>query len=384
MAFPYIAKDLQIADTHIGYIATLFGLLQVLGGPVFGHITQKYGVRVALYFCYGSTLVSALIMYNVNGLYGMYFSRLPVFFMHGQQGHQTLLSLLTAPGKERTNAFGRMGLTFGISFILTPVITLSSTYIFGSRGAMLTIAMLGVLPFVIFEMCLQRKDYDHSDPSSTSTKALAAPVNWSSAVRVLKKPGTLNILFKKNAPITPALMTFSILQIYTINAFQATQETSSMIQMFVGACIMFSNGFGVIWLRKHFDEQRILQVGLVSFFFAFFFLIFYVRLWMFCIIMPLTSMGMSLVATVADSLLTSVVEEDEQGVVLGVATSLNSFVRTFSPALSGQLLAVYGFPIFGILGLWGTVLGLIACHFYPVDPNLIRKEKSDEESKKID
>jgi hypothetical protein len=42
-------------------------------------------------------------------------SRIPTIFLHGQQAHQALLAALTKPGQERTNAFGRMGFTFGRS-----------------------------------------------------------------------------------------------------------------------------------------------------------------------------------------------------------------------------------------------------------------------------
>ncbi|CAJ0580397.1 unnamed protein product, partial [Mesorhabditis spiculigera] len=382
LSFPYIVKELGISDTQYGYLQTLFGLLQVLGGPVFGHITQKYGIRAALFLCYGSTLISALMLYSANDLTTLYLSRLPVFFMHGQQAHQTLMSLLTAPGKERTNAFGRMGLTFGISFMFTPIIQILSGMVFGARGALLTIALVGFLPFFVFDHCLQRKDYDHNHEASTIRgTAPSAPVNWDGAVRVLKKPGTINLLIKKNAPIMPALMVFSVMQIHMINSFQVTQEISSMIQMMTGACIMFSNGFGVIFLRKHFDEQKILIFGTCSFLTAYVFLTYFNALWLICLIMPFTCMGMSLVATVADSLLTSVVEENEQVIVLGVATTINSFVRTFAPAASGKIMEVYGFSSFGMVGFALSLVGLAACLYYPLDPALIRKEEPKEEMK---
>ena len=86
---------------------------------------------------------------------------------------------------------------------------------------------------------------------------------------------------------------------------------------------------------------------------------------------------MSVTATVADSMLTSLVEEHEQGVVLGVATSLNSLVRTFAPAIGGRLLDEFGWAAFPFVGILGTGLGLSTVVLLPVAPELFRKKKTD-------
>ncbi|KHJ99288.1 hypothetical protein OESDEN_00713 [Oesophagostomum dentatum] len=97
---------------------------------------------------------------------------------------------------------------------------------------------------------------------------------------------------------------------------------------------------------------------------------------MIVIIMPFVSFGMSLVATVADSLLTSLVAENEQGLVLGIATSFNSFVRTFAPAVSGFVLDSFGFSSFALMGSLSTAFGHAAILLFPLRENLLRKAKS--------
>uniref|UniRef100_A0A915DX00 Uncharacterized protein n=1 Tax=Ditylenchus dipsaci TaxID=166011 RepID=A0A915DX00_9BILA len=39
----FISKDVKCSDKTFGYIETLFGLLQMAGGPLFGYIIQIYG-----------------------------------------------------------------------------------------------------------------------------------------------------------------------------------------------------------------------------------------------------------------------------------------------------------------------------------------------------
>ncbi|VDO26781.1 unnamed protein product [Heligmosomoides polygyrus] len=140
---------------------------------------------------------------------------------------------------------------------------------------------------------------------------------------------------------------------------------------------MFSNGFGVIWLRKRFAEQTLLLIGMVFFSVAFALFFFFHRLWMIVVIMPFISFGMSLVATVSDSLLTTLVSEKEQGLVLGVATSFNSLVRTFAPTISGYILEEFGFATFAVIGSLSTAAGHAFIFLFPLQESLLRKSKAE-------
>ncbi|ETN85442.1 transporter, major facilitator family protein [Necator americanus] len=319
---PYLLKSLGISDTENGYVQTLFGLLQMCGSPFFGYIVQRFGVRMSLFICYGSTMLSGVLLFFSNDLSTVFLSRIPCIFMHGQQGHQTLLSALTSPGKERTNAFGRMGLTFGLGFVITPIFCIIFTKLFSESAPIIASAVFCVLPFLVLECCLDRRSYEEHQ----SEVAIESETNMSitNVVRILNRPGVLNVMFKKNAPIVPMLLIFSIM------------HTISFVMFF-----------------------------------------FFYRLWMIIIIMPFISFGMSLVATVADSLLTALVAENEQGLVLGVATSFNSFVRVFAPTISGYMLETFGFSSFALIGSLSTAIGHLIIFMFPLNENLLRKRKTD-------
>ena len=50
-----------------------------------------------------------------------------------------------------------------------------------------------------------------------------------------------------------------------VNVFAMTSDTSHMVQLVTGIYILLSNGFGVIWLRSRYDEQKLLNIGMTSF-----------------------------------------------------------------------------------------------------------------------
>ncbi|KAK6014688.1 hypothetical protein OSTOST_19923, partial [Ostertagia ostertagi] len=239
-------------------------------------------------------------------------SRIPCIFMHGQQGHQTLLSALTNPGKERTNAFGRMGLTFVLCIV--PSLTLGET----------------AFSEVIAECKLNKPIKDQCENVEERSQSMSV----SNVSRILNKPGVLNVMFKKNAPILPMLLVFAIMQLYLVEQFQAD-----------------SVAFGLFF--------------------------FFHWLWMIVVVMPFIAFGMSLVATVADSLLTALVAENEQGLVLGVATSFNSLLRTFAPTISGYILETFGFSTFALIGSISTAVGHAAIFLFPLQESLLRKPKAE-------
>ncbi|VDP60584.1 unnamed protein product [Heligmosomoides polygyrus] len=214
----------------------MFGILQMCGGPLFGYIEGRFGIRLALHLCYGSTMISGILLYLSYDLKTLLLSRIPCVFMHGQQGHQTLLSALTSPGQERTNAFGRMGLTFGLGFIFTPMFSYVSVALFSQTGPMLVSAVLAAVAFVVLEMCIGRSSYENEIPERPEEPSRS--MSLSNMVRILNRPGVLNVMFKKNAPIVPMLLVFSIMQLYLINRFDSDQHTGQLIQMMTGTRVI--------------------------------------------------------------------------------------------------------------------------------------------------
>lgn len=62
IGMPYISKRLNINDTLYGHSQTFFGVLSILGGPVFGFLMKKYGIKRGLYVVYFMTMLMALIL----------------------------------------------------------------------------------------------------------------------------------------------------------------------------------------------------------------------------------------------------------------------------------------------------------------------------------
>jgi MFS family permease len=73
-------------------------------------------------------------------------------FMSAHQCVQLAVARLTKPGNERTNAFSKLGLCFGLGFMLTPIISKVASMFGGERTPLIASASISLiaLPLVLF------------------------------------------------------------------------------------------------------------------------------------------------------------------------------------------------------------------------------------------
>uniref|UniRef100_A0A8C2U7B9 Solute carrier family 22 member 18 n=1 Tax=Coturnix japonica TaxID=93934 RepID=A0A8C2U7B9_COTJA len=114
---PYLAKNLGLDSVGFGYLQTTFGVLQLVGGPIFGRFADQFGSRAALTLSCASASAFFLLLSISTSIPILFLSRLPTVFMHGLPGAQKVITDLTAPS-ERAAALGKLGLCFGVGIII--------------------------------------------------------------------------------------------------------------------------------------------------------------------------------------------------------------------------------------------------------------------------
>ena len=59
---PFLAKQYGLSDATFGIFQTFFGTLQIFGGPVFGILTNKFGLKASIHICNLMTISMYLIL----------------------------------------------------------------------------------------------------------------------------------------------------------------------------------------------------------------------------------------------------------------------------------------------------------------------------------
>ncbi|XP_043914951.1 solute carrier family 22 member 18-like [Protopterus annectens] len=116
---PYLVKKMGLSLVWFGYLQTTFGILQLIGGPVFGRFGDLFGARTALTISSMSAAVCFFLLGISSNVTLLFLSRTPSIFMHGLPGAQMVVTHLSSPA-ERADALGKLGLCFGIGMIVGP------------------------------------------------------------------------------------------------------------------------------------------------------------------------------------------------------------------------------------------------------------------------
>ena len=84
--FQYLSKKLGVNITMFGYLQTIFAVVQLCGGPLFGRFGDIFGGRAALTLAFASAAFSYGLMGVAYSFPALLLSRLPSIFMHAMQG----------------------------------------------------------------------------------------------------------------------------------------------------------------------------------------------------------------------------------------------------------------------------------------------------------
>lgn len=294
---PFITKSLAIDTMHFGYLQTVFGIVQLAGGPIFGrfcdHFGANFGFVIAMISCFVCFFTTAI----ATGFNSMMLSRVVCIFMHGQQTAQTVLARSTAAGQERTEVFGRIGITFGIGFIIGPFLAGQFAKYFGYSNAMMIAAALSLATIpIIFMFIKVPKVLDHPTAEKSAEKSAVPGRNLLAAYwRVLTGERILRLYVIKYLATTPLIIMTSIFGVYLVDKFNVTPAEGAWVGTYIGIWISIMNAFGIVFLRRRFSEKILLLIGSSTLGLTYFCFTQFSEYWHLYLFLPFMPIGQSLI-----------------------------------------------------------------------------------------
>uniref|UniRef100_A0A8V0ZY47 Organic cation transporter-like protein 2 n=1 Tax=Gallus gallus TaxID=9031 RepID=A0A8V0ZY47_CHICK len=310
---PYLAKSLGLDSVGFGYLQTTFGVLQLVGGPIFGRFADQFGNRAALTLSCASASAFFLLLSISTSVPILFLSRLPSVFMHGLPGAQKVITDLTAPS-ERAAALGKLGLCFGVGIIIGSALggVISTKFgIFVPMYFGLVGSLINTVLSVVWIPSPSKPKSEHRKTEHSSV------FNIREILRVLKFPGVMEIFLVKvlsGFPIGLFLIMFSII---SIEFFGLEAVESGYLMSYFG----------------------VLQMALMR------------TVWHYCIIVVPLVFAFNVLGTITDSILTKAVPSTDTGAMLGICASVQPLTRTVGPTLGVILYKQFGVSSFGYLQL---------------------------------
>ncbi|XP_056349439.1 solute carrier family 22 member 18 [Oenanthe melanoleuca] len=349
---PYLAKSLGLDSVGFGYLQTIFGVLQLVGGYIFGRFADQFGARAALILSCASGSIFFLLMSLSTSIPLLFLSRLPAVFMHGIPGAQKVITDVTAPS-QRAGALGKLGLCFGVGIIAGSAMggvlsTKFGIYVPAYIGLVGSLINTVIVMVWIPSQTKPKSDHHMTEHSRSQAGSL---FSIREILRLMKFPGVMEVFIVKvfaGLPIGLFMIMFSII---SMDFFGLEAVESGYLMSYFGVLQMVVQGLVVGKLASHCTEMTLLRLSVFVFAGVGLGMALMRTVWHYCIVAVPLVFAFSMLATITDSILTKAVPSSDTGAMLGICASVQPLTRTVGPTIGGVLYKQFGVSSFGYLQL---------------------------------
>ncbi len=396
---------------QIGLIAAAFPLAQLIGVPMMGALSDRFGRKPLLLISQITTCISFIMLGFANSLALVILSRVvDGLFGANIATAQAALSDITDEN-TRAQGLGLTGAAFGLGFIFGPILSLVALEVGQSLATPALSAALYslcsiLLTWFVFEETLPPEKRGNNSTSSRFNPFIIGRYLLNQKVNTL-----LILMFAQQ------LIFFgfeSLLGLFLLSRLGLLGQGTAVIFLVVGiVLVMVQVRFIGKWTQKYGERKMIFgALGLLALGLLLFALtpeqphFFYVRdltefdlaqqapstteailgnfdvllpdesnrgwwgvIWVLIVVVPL-SIGAGLIRPSLNSLMTKRVSKNEYGSILGVSSSFVSAANAGAPLIGGYLFQQYGastpFFIGGLL-----MFGLLFLSIFLIKPQVI-------------
>jgi len=360
---PFYAERFGASPMLIGALLAAYAACQLISGPFLGRWSDTIGRKPLLLVSQVGTCLSFILLAFAPNMTWVFLARILDGVTAGNISlAQAAISDVTAP-HERGKAFGKVGVAFGIGFLIGPALSgfLSR---FGYAVPILTGAALSGLSILATILLLP------ADRTKTAKAQSGAPIKL---IDLKQYAGFFNLpgLRLRLVQLFTFIMAFSM---YTsgialfagrrleINGRMFGPSEVAYILAYGGLLGILIQGFMMGRLIKRFGELTLVKFGFIALAIGMLVLSIANGLIVALLAANFTALGHGTLRPTLNSLVSQSVGPQEQGAVLGLSQSLQSMAQILAPLIGGWLieqrvesvwaLAAALFAIFGLVVPW--------------------------------
>ena len=357
---PYYAETFNASEFVTGLLIAVYALMQLIGAPILGRLSDRYGRRPILLISVFGTFLSFLLLGFANALWILFAARILDGITGGNLSvAQAYISDVT-DAKNRAKGLGLIGAAFGVGFIIGPV-TGGILSQYGYNVPAFVAGGLALINFVLIYAWLPESLTKEKREQLGGQKKPS--VTLDALVTALKRPFTGSLLITRFFFGLAFAIFQTIFALYALAKFNLTARDTGFVLTYVGVLSVFVQGFLVGRLTNRFREDHLITfavalmaVSLLGWALA------PSVFWLLVVLTP-TSISGGILNTLLSSTLTKAVAPQEIGGILGLSASVESSTRIIAPILGGALLQKVGTwspGAFGAIVMIGVTVYVIA------------------------
>lgn len=387
----------------IGLLGASYPLMQFIGAPILGRLSDRFGRRPVLIVSQIGTFAGFILLGFANSLALLFISRL----IDGISGAniataQAVIADRTTE-KTRTQGLGLIGAAFGLGFIVGPLIAFAILALSAGNYQLVafTAAVFSFISIVLTVFWLEESLPEEQRGKVGHKKVSVGPAAMLQALRTPLVGLLLILMFAQQF----AFGGFEqLLSLFTLNRLGMNASSNAALFVYVGVIIVAVQGYFIGKWSRRFGERLLILSGLLLLGVALTLtavtpsvtLPWYSEanlitelsqqsteaniqidlpaenngwlglFWILVALFP-ASIGGGILQPSINSMLTKLVAMDEVGGILGVSTGFYSLATALSPVILGAIFEQFGSTApFLIGGLLLLVLWFLTWRMLPV------------------
>lgn len=345
---PYYAATFGATAEVVGLLLGTNALTQLLGAPVLGRLSGRFGRKPLLILSLAGTVTGFLMLGLARSLAMLFASRVVDGFLGGNISLAQAYISDVSDGKERTKNFGLIGAAFGLGFIFGPA--LGGALAGGGNYALPALVaaglsflnLMGVLVWLPESLPREERERRAQEPRA----AFSLRVLW----KVLHLP-CMGPLLQTQLFFSLAFTLFAtIFSPFALERLGLDARAPSFVLTYVGVLVVLVQGVGIRLLVKNFTDKQLVFGGSALLALSLFAWAFSPSLGVLLIVLAPLALASGVLRVSVNTALTRSVWPEEVGGALGLSAALNSLTRVIAPSIGGFLLGRLGAPAPGVLG----------------------------------
>jgi DHA1 family tetracycline resistance protein-like MFS transporter len=356
---PYYAETFGASPLVIGLIVASYAAASLVGAPLMGRLSDRYGRRRILLLSVAGTFIGYLLLgfaqpigsfsanlfasHAVNAfIIGVLFVSRAIDGFTG--GNITVAQAYITDITDETNrsrGLGIIGSAFGLGFILGP----AAGGLLSHWGYNIPALAAAVLAFInLISIFFFLPESLTNEQRTVNLQERRPTVTLKALIAALNRPKVGPLLLVRFFIMLAFALFQAVFALFAQNRLNLSAQSTGFVLTYIGVYSVLVQGVGIGLLTKRFTDNTIIigalclmSIGFIGWALAPNLPI------MLLVILPLSGSGWVL-NTIITSAITKAVAPEEIGGMLGISASIESVSRVISPTLGGFL--------FGSIGAW--------------------------------
>jgi MFS transporter, DHA1 family, tetracycline resistance protein len=354
---PFYAEQFGASAFVVGLLVASYAAAQVIGAPLVGRFSDRYGRRPALLITIFADAVGFIVFGLANSLPLLFAGRILSGISGGNLAVAQAYVADVTDNENRARGLGMIGAALGIGFIIGPAMG-GALSVFGYGVPSLVAGGLSVLNLVAAFAYLP-ESLTRSRRAEMQTRAKSgAALSLDALVAALRHPNVGPLLNTRLFFAFAFNLFITIFPLHSQYRFGLNAQQIGLVMTYVGVLLVIVQGVLVGRMVSRWGEYPLLFAMVVLTSLTLLAWAFAPNLTIVLAVFAPMAFSVGSFNTLINSALSKAVTPDEVGGMMGLSAALESFTRVFSPSLGGYLLGSVGAWSPGLIG--AVVLALLA------------------------